>query len=112
MWTPLEVVFPFCAVLTGVCGLVAVARIRAYKYRGFSLAIAGFLLPFLLSFLPIRWFPSLGEFYFRMECGQSMKGIGKCIAACQRDFGGRFPDPNKWCDLLVENHLLTEYTLR
>jgi hypothetical protein len=49
---------------------------------------------------------------YKMDCGSNMKSLGGCLvfyAGTESD--GKFPTPNKWCDLLLERRVLTKGSL-
>ncbi|MHC4456086.1 MAG: DUF4190 domain-containing protein [Planctomycetota bacterium] len=40
---------------------------------------------------------------YQMICSRNLKGLHKAILLYSNDYGGQYPQANKWCDLLVEH---------
>lgn len=47
----------------------------------------------------------------RLICGTNLSGLGKALHLYE-DLTGRYPDPNNWCDLLIERADIPEKALR
>jgi len=47
-------------------------------------------------------FPHPNPIHKRLMCGMNMAGLGKAMMLYAEDFGGQYPTPEKWCDLLIE----------
>jgi hypothetical protein len=76
------------------------------KIRGGAFAHFGIAIGLLLSGIwmietcgPIQYASGMG-------CGRNLKQIGNAIAIYSQNNEGQYPDPNKWCDLLVKNNLV------
>jgi len=53
-----------------------------------------------------------GISYDRFICGEQLKSIARELTRYALDHKGLFPDPNKWCDLLLENKDFDKAILR
>ncbi len=91
-----------CALLAPILSVIAIIHTLRTKARGLALSIVCFVvsLHYIASVIAlVAYGPGL---YSQMACGTCIKGIGNGIAVYQEEFG-RFPDPNIWCDLLIEH---------
>lgn len=46
--------------------------------------------------------------FHQMFCGTNLEGLGKALQIYANDYDGRYPTPDKWCDLLIEHVEATE----
>jgi hypothetical protein len=91
------------AVIAPIVSIAAIIQVIRSKSRGLAAAITCFV--FSLSFYivtPILLIPRMKMLYSEMECGSRLKEIGYGLDVYQKERGGRYPDPNRWCDLLTE----------
>jgi prepilin-type processing-associated H-X9-DG protein len=96
------------AVIVGIVALVKIGNSNG-RLKGLGMAIAGMALPVVL--LPLTaigmgiLMPALArtrQLAFRMTCGTNLVGLGKAMQVYAGDYDGRFPTPEKWCDLLTQ----------
>ncbi len=94
--------------LSIVMGIVAWVRISKSggKLTGISMAIGAIVIT-LISLVPgsfnvISHVRHSWEMRRRVTCGTNLKGLGIAIAVYANDYD-KYPTPDRWCDLLVEN---------
>jgi hypothetical protein len=92
-----------CAILAPLFSVAAIIHILKSKSRGMAIAITSLVFSISYIVIPTVVLPCLRQLVRQIHCGTAMTYIGRGIAAYQHDFNGRFPDPNKWCDLLIEH---------
>ena len=108
----LGILSPFTCLITAipaiVLGIVALVKISKStgQLKGSGLAIAGIVIP--PASLPIIAIGALmhalarvRQTAFRMVCGTNMSGLAKAMLIYANDYNDKFPDPSKWCDLLI-----------
>jgi uncharacterized membrane protein YozB (DUF420 family) len=49
--------------------------------------------------------------FHRITCGMNMEGLGVALKIYANDFEGKYPTPEKWCDILIEYAEVTEKSL-
>ena len=93
-----------------ILGIVAMARINSSRgaLKGTGMAIAGIAIP--VACLPLIGMsilmPALAKtkvFAQRKVCTSNMRALGIAMALYADDFDDKYPDPSKWCDLLIQN---------
>jgi prepilin-type processing-associated H-X9-DG protein len=94
-----------------ILGIVALVKINnsAGRLKGTGMAITGIVGP--IAALPITallmgiLLPALArvrQISFRMVCGTNLSGLSKAMMLYTYDYD-RYPTPQRWCDLLIEN---------
>jgi hypothetical protein len=94
-----------------ILGIVALVKINnsAGRLKGSGMAIAGIVGPVVA--IPITallmgiLMPALArvrQIAFREVCSANLNGLSKAMMLYENDYD-RYPTPNKWCDLLIEN---------
>jgi hypothetical protein len=90
----------------GVLLIVGIALRRLPKYRkrykSSFLTISGIVITFVLS---VIWFTETcmpAATAVRMACGSNMAGLGRTIMMYSNDNQGCYPDPDQWCNLLLQ----------
>jgi hypothetical protein len=94
-----------------ILGIIALVKINnsAGRLKGSGMAIAGMVVPVvaipIVALLMGILMPALArtrQIAFRMTCGTNLSGLSKAMMLYENDYD-RYPTPNKWCDLLIEN---------
>jgi prepilin-type processing-associated H-X9-DG protein len=101
---PLALIWLILNLLGFICGVIAVFQIlfRRTFLKEAKKAFAGITLSLLVS-VPIFLFVLYVNHTMGLViCGNNMTGLGKGILIYAADFQERFPEPNKWCDLLID----------
>jgi prepilin-type processing-associated H-X9-DG protein len=90
------------AIIGLVLGIIAVVRNRKPGgYKGVKAAKAGSIMALIIIIIQIA-LPFRMGLALRMVCGTNMSGLGKAINSYAQENNGKYPDPEKWCDLLLE----------
>ncbi|MHC4097955.1 MAG: hypothetical protein ACYSWZ_18985 [Planctomycetota bacterium] len=94
------------SLVLGICGIL---EIRKGQLKGIRLAIGAMLINIIIAagivgvaLLIVR--PML----HRITCEMNMPGLGVALKIYANDFNGKYPAPEKWCDLLIEYAEVTE----
>ena len=93
--------------VASVVGLLAIPASREWRsssranVRGGALAPLGMALGVLL--LGLWWAETCGpvSLAMRMGCADNLRQLGKAMVIYARDNGGRYPEADRWCDLLL-----------
>ncbi len=96
------------AIILGIVGLVKINN-SAGRLKGTGMAITGIIapvvaLPFVALLMGILM-PALArvrQLAFREVCQTNLSGLSKAMIFYANDYG-RYPTPERWCDLLIEN---------
>ena len=94
--------------LSGIIGFVLAAasfwstRTYAGRYKGRVLGILGMLSALLL--LGVWWVETCGPTSgtWGMACNSNLSRLGRAMLVYSEDSQGRYPEPNQWCDLLLQ----------
>jgi hypothetical protein len=106
-------IFTACitSVIALVVGVVSVLRIENSKGKlgGSIFAVTAII----LGTAGTIWFafvglPRLRCVSTRMVSGTNMSQLGYAILVYSSDYEGKYPTPDKWCDLLIEHGQVTE----
>ena len=90
------------AIIGLVLGIIVVVRnIKHGGYKGVGAAKAGCILALIIIIIQIV-LPYRMGLALRMFCGTNMSGLGKAINSYAQVNYGKYPNPEKWCDLLLE----------
>ena len=101
----------FTAQLTAIpaliFGIIALIKIKknAGRLKGKGMAIAGIIVPTIVMALLIALMPALAKVKvkaYRIVCGCNLNALGKSMMLYNNDYQGKFPTPEKWCDLTGE----------
>lgn len=93
------------AVLGLSIGMVAIAKSKELgQMTGLRTARVGLVLTALVAMLSLFVPPKI-SFALRMVCGTHMSALGNAMTSFADKNGGAYPDPNKWCDQLLEKEL-------
>jgi prepilin-type processing-associated H-X9-DG protein len=110
----------FTAIPAIICGIIAMVQISKSQGRlkGMGMAIAGVVLPVILTFvmaiLIAILLPALNRVKHLAQgtiCGTNMQGLGNAVQIYMNDYDGRFPTSEQWCDLLIKEADVSEQTL-
>ncbi|MHC4574169.1 MAG: hypothetical protein ACYS76_08565 [Planctomycetota bacterium] len=98
---------PFVVLGAMVIGPISVVVIRKNKQRlkGTSLAVAATLVGVaaaILIIVAIKTMPRCTA--IRLVSGTDLKGLGLALSAYARDYDGRYPPADKWCDVLIRGY--------
>ena len=107
----------FCIIypLSLLFGIPSIFKIRKSKgqLRGMGLAIGGIVINAAtattiigVALLIVR--PAVHQ----TICAMNISGIAAALRVYTADHSGRYPPPDKWCDLLVQLDYITELSLR
>jgi len=94
-----------------IAGIIADYRIYKSKGRltGRVFSISGTVLALIfIACLLIPTEPPLREYSFQVVCSINMKRLGEAMQIYASDYGNKYPTPDKWCDLLLQNTKITE----
>jgi prepilin-type processing-associated H-X9-DG protein len=100
-----------------ICGIIALVKISGSRgsLKGTGMAITGIVLPVVvlpvMALLMAILMPALAQvrrLAQRIECGTNLSAIGRSMIIYANDNGGKYPTPDRWCDLLLENTDVTE----
>lgn len=86
------------------CISIIMLLIKKWQKKGFSLAIFSVIVPLCITIyvgIVIR------NIAHQMICGMNLSGLAKAVSIYVYDFE-EYPEPNKWCDLLIEHCDVTE----
>lgn len=90
------------AIVGLVLGIIPIVRnIKPGGYKGVRAAKAGCIMALIIIITQIV-LPYRMGLALRMVCGTHVSGLGKAIKSYARENDGKYPDPEKWCDLLLE----------
>lgn len=90
------------AVLGMIVSLVVIFRVRQHCERNLiKTASIGLVLTAMVTLLSIL-VPPKYSYALRMVCGCHMAGLGEAIISYADNNNGVYPDPNSWCDQLLE----------
>ena len=105
------VLWPLLAIPAIVCGIIALVKINKSQgqLKGTGLAVTGLVIPAVLTvilplFLAVMM-PALGkarEFARRIVCATNMQGLSTAMMIYMNDYDDKFPTPQQWCDLLIQ----------
>jgi len=106
------------AIILGIIALVKIGK-SSGQLKGKGLAITGIALPpALLPFVALMMgilMPALArvrQISHRMVCGANISALGKAMLIYANDNNDMYPNPSKWCDLLIEHCDVTEKSFR
>jgi hypothetical protein len=77
----------------------------------FLLSITAIVVIFLCLLGEVLLLPKqgrIGGYAMKVMCEGNFHEISKALYIYADDNGGRFPDPNKWCDLLADKYIYKE----
>jgi hypothetical protein len=106
-----------------ICGIIALIKIGISNglLKGKAMAITGIVLPgvclvmiAILGVLASILMPALSRIKsqsYQIVCGANMKGLGMAMLVYASDYDEKYPTPEKWCDLLIENADVLEKSL-
>jgi hypothetical protein len=84
-------------------------RRNRQSLRGMPLAVFGLSVP--IAFVVLC--ASVAVWAFRTNFrGELLRGVANSLLVYMQDNSGRYPDPNRWCDLLVANADLSPNSLK
>lgn len=118
------VAWPFLFLPAIICGIIALVLIANNKGRlkGSGLAITGIVIPVVMSVLiPVVsmllaiMMPALSqvkEVAQKVVCETNFKALGNAMIVYMNDYEGRFPTPDRWCDLMMETVDVSEVSLK
>jgi hypothetical protein len=121
---PRPVYYPanrFALIPAGIGLIISIFAIRKTKYRqGSRTAKVGVILTAIITVVSVFMPPPHASFATRMVCGSHMAGLGKAITSYAQENDGNYPDPEKWCDQLLNSGnakvrdflCLPDYTIR
>jgi hypothetical protein len=105
------------AIILGIVGLVKISN-SSGRLKGTGMAIAGIVTPVValpvIALLMGILMPALARVRqqaFRIVCATNLSGLSKAMAIYEDDYG-RYPTPEKWCDLLIEKCEVSPITFR
>lgn len=105
------ILWPFLVIPAIVCGIIALVKISKSQgqLKGTGLAVTGLVIPAVLALiLPIFlaiMLPALGkarDVAKRVVCATNMKGLSTAMMVYMSEYDGKFPTPQQWCDLLIQ----------
>jgi prepilin-type processing-associated H-X9-DG protein len=102
----LEPVFWICAVL-GLGGIISVVSSKG-RLVGVKWAVFGILIWAGLIRAIIYGFEQSHLEAEKCVCGAHLSGLGKAMVTYAAAHDGKYPTPDKWCDLLVEGNYAAE----
>ena len=94
-----------------ICGIIALVKIGGSngRLKGTGMAITGIVLPVVvlpvMALLMAVLMPALAQtrrLAQRIICAENLSGIGKAMIVYAEDNDGRFPEDDRWCDILME----------
>lgn len=107
------VLWPFLFLPAIICGIVALVKISANKpcLKGSGMAVTGIVIPaVMIIFIPILaillaiLMPALSRtktIAQRVVCATNMHELSTAMVVYMDDYDDRFPTPDQWCDLLM-----------
>lgn len=99
--------YPASLVL-GITGIFQIKKMSG-KLKGMRLAVGTILTDvIIIAGIILAAFVIVRPITHRIVCGMNLGGIGKATLLYANDFDGKYPTPDKWCDLLIEHVELTE----
>lgn len=105
----LSLIFVSIYIVSLVLGICGILEIRKSQLNGVRLVIGAMLINVILAasvvgvaLLIVR------PIFHRITCGMNMEGLGAAMKIYAYDFDGKYPTPEKWCDLLIEHAEVTE----
>jgi prepilin-type processing-associated H-X9-DG protein len=109
----LIVVFELCMVVAFVLGIVGAITIRRSKgqLEGKGFAVAGIALPAVMALGFIIMLPRMKSPAWHLMCGTNLSRLNSAMKIYASEFG-RYPPPDKWCDLLVQLDYVPEEQFR
>jgi prepilin-type processing-associated H-X9-DG protein len=88
-----------------IISFVAISRIKEHgPMVSIKTAHVGLVLTAIVALLSILVPPRI-SYALRMVCGTHMASLSKAITSYAENNNGIYPDPNKWCDQLLEREL-------
>jgi prepilin-type processing-associated H-X9-DG protein len=108
------VLWPFLVLPAIICGIIALVKISGQRgaLRGTGMAVTGIVIPtVMILFIPIFamlagiLMPALAKTKHiaqRVVCNTNVKGLATAMIVYQNDYDDKFPTPNNWCDLLIQ----------
>lgn len=95
-----------------ICGIIALIKINKSRGRlvGNGYAIAGIAVPAFVMVLVTPMvlailMPALSKarhIAARVVCGTNLKGLSTAMIVYMNDYDDRYPTPEQWCDLLMQ----------
>jgi len=105
---PFTCITGILAIIFGIIALVKIGK-SAGILTGKGLAIAGIVIPavwlLLFPMLMAILMPALAQtraMAQRIVCESHLNGLGKALQIYATDYNGKYPTPEKWCDLLID----------
>jgi len=92
------------ALILGIAGLLTIYKSKG-KLRGYGFATAGIVVSCLLV---VVVFITVSKIVRIWVCGENLHALSWVIRAYSNDNDGKYPTPNKWCDLLLEGGYVTK----
>ncbi len=100
------------SITLGICALYRIKK-GGGLLKGKGLAVTGIafhsILTILIIFTAVTLYFLGPKIYDRMQCGSHLASLGKAIQVYNHANKGRYPEPNKWCDLLMAECEMPEY---
>ena len=88
----------------GIGLIISIFAIRKTKYHAGSRTVkVGVVLNAIVTVVSVFMPPPRASFATRMVCGSHMAGLGKAMVSYTQENDGNYPDPEKWCDQLLES---------
>jgi hypothetical protein len=93
------------SVIWSICALIVISLINlsVKKVRGTKIVLLSIGAPIVLFFLlgpAINLYKHLS--WENESCSSNLGGISRAIYMYQKENGGKYPQPDKWCDLLAK----------
>lgn len=94
------------SLVLSICGIF---EIRKGQLKGKRLVIGTMLINIILAGGVVGVALLIVQPIFqRITCEMNMEGLGVALKIYANDFDGKYPTPEKWCDLLIEHAEVTE----
>ncbi|MHC4123212.1 MAG: DUF4190 domain-containing protein [Planctomycetota bacterium] len=97
-------------VASGIFALWQIGRSKGLV-RGYRYAIAGIVIS--AAYLALTGYKVVNqknehEYAYRMYCQTNLSGLNKALKLYAKENGHRYPDAEKWCDLLMRSGFVEE----